>query len=225
MQFTARRITRLRAPLTILLATGTLSFLAAVPAGAAPTAAADRPATAVPAAGATPQALAATALTELAALRDNPDYQAYRRYATTRSQIATLVGGQLGLDPALFDAAWAQADLTHQTALMAAFSQIGVPYRKMAEPGVGFDCSGLTSYAWSVAGLTIPRSSGDQIQTAARLDATTAGAGDLVYYPGHAMMYLGVEGTMVHSPYPGRNVEVDHISERRIDTVLYGDPS
>lgn len=227
MQFSSRRRTRLRASLSILLATGALTFLATGPAEAqsARNIVSARPTAAVPPAGATTQDLAATALTDLGTLRETGDRQAYRRYATTRAQIATLVGGQLGLEPVAFEDAWADADLAHQAAMMAAFSQIGVPYRKMAEPGVGFDCSGLTSYAWSVAGVEIPRSSGTQIQAAERLDAETAIAGDLVYYPGHAMMYLGVPGTMVHAPYPGRDVEVDFISERRIDTVLYGDPA
>ena len=46
-------------------------------------------------------------------------------------------------------------------------------------------------------------------------------AGDLLQYPGHVMMYLGVPGTMVHSPYTGRRVEVDNIPHR---SVRYGNP-
>jgi hypothetical protein len=75
-----------------------------------------------------------------------------------------------------------------------------------------------------VAGLTIPRSSGDQIAAGERLTADTPGAGDLVQYPGHVMMYLGVPGTMVHSPYTGRRVEVDFIPGKRINSVHYADP-
>ena len=42
----------------------------------------------------------------------------------------------------------------------AAQSQMGVPYvAYQATPGVGFDCSGLTSYAWGQAGLYLPHQS------------------------------------------------------------------
>ena len=43
---------------------------------------------------------------------------------------------------------------THQEALLAALTQLGVAYRSStSEPGVGFDCSGLTSFAWGRAGV------------------------------------------------------------------------
>jgi cell wall-associated NlpC family hydrolase len=230
VQFHPGRGARLRAPLAILAATGALTFLAADPVGAEQPAL-STPATATPnvgvtiPAGATVPSLAATAIDQLGIYAMSGSPEALAAFGNARAQIATLVGNELGLDPALFVSAWESTDLVHQTALMGALSQVGVPYRKMAKPGVGFDCSGLTSYAWSVAGRTIPRSSGTQIKAAERVTAETAVAGDLVYYPGHVSMYLGVPGTMVHSPYPGRNVEVDFISERRIDTVLYGNPS
>ena len=38
--------------------------------------------------------------------------------------------------------------------------QLGVPYHyATSEPGVGFDCSGLTHYAWGQAGVYLPRNS------------------------------------------------------------------
>ena len=44
--------------------------------------------------------------------------------------------------------------------LNAAMSQLGVPYRFAAEsPGVAFDCSGLTKYAWGQAGVYLPHQS------------------------------------------------------------------
>jgi cell wall-associated NlpC family hydrolase len=39
-------------------------------------------------------------------------------------------------------------------AVSAAMSQQGVPYRyATSSPGVSFDCSGLTHYAWAQAGV------------------------------------------------------------------------
>ena len=49
------------------------------------------------------------------------------------------------------------------TALAAAESQIGVPYRWGGEsPGGGFDCSGLTQWAWRQAGVDLPRTAAAQ---------------------------------------------------------------
>ena len=60
-----------------------------------------------------------------------------------------------------------------------------------SKPGVGFDCSGLTTYAWGGPASSSHRQSGSQIST--RRHATDAAeAGDLVQYPGHVMMWLGV---------------------------------
>jgi cell wall-associated NlpC family hydrolase len=144
-------------------------------------------------------------------------------YATTRDAIATAVAGRLALDPALMRAAWSRADVPHQTALLAAMTQLGVPYRTNAsKPGVAFDCSGLTTYAWGVAGRQIARQSGTQIKAAVPLTQETAQAGDLMYYPGHAMMYLGVDRAMIHSPYSGKTVEVNVQSKKR--TLRFGEP-
>ena len=105
-------------------------------------------------------------------------------------------------------------------------TQVGVPYRSHSSvEGVGFDCSGLTSYAWGRAGQELYRQSGTQIREAAPLDRSTARAGDLVHYPGHVMIYLGVGDAIVHSVHSGRTVEVDTISERRRNTVNFGDPT
>jgi hypothetical protein len=147
-------------------------------------------------------------------------------YEGDRHGLAVVVASRLGVDAAALESAWRAADVPHQQALMGALSQLGVPYRRLAsKPGVGFDCSGLTAYAWSQAGLNIPHQSGSQIRSIAKRTAATAEAGDIVYYPGHAMMYLGLPGTIVHAPYTGRTVEVDVLSKSRLRSVRYGDPT
>lgn len=147
-------------------------------------------------------------------------------YVTARQAVATEVGARLAIDPIRFVAAWSAADADHQVALMAALSQIGTPYkRRMSVPGVGFDCSGLTTYAWAQAGFALPRNSTAQIRAAEPRDIFSAQAGDLVRYPGHVMMWLGVDRAIVHSPQTGRRVEVVSLSERRFDASKLGDPS
>lgn len=146
------------------------------------------------------------------------------RYGSTRDAIATAVANRLGIEPSRMVEAWANADLAHQTALMAAMSQLGVRYRRnTSAPGVGFDCSGLTAYAWSMAGTEIAHQSRSQIRSAAPRTIDTAQAGDLVYYPGHISMYLGVDKAIVHSPQTGRTVEVSVIGKRR--ALRFADPT
>ncbi len=105
-------------------------------------------------------------------------------------------------------------------------TQVGVPYRSnTSQENVGFDCSGLTTFAWARAGLSLTRQSSAQIREAASIDRTSAKAGDLVQYPGHVMMYLGVGDAIVHSVQTGRTVELDTISSRKSSSVRFGDPT
>lgn len=149
-----------------------------------------------------------------------------RTLAWHRAITARYTAQQLGYDELEMVAAWSAAPLGHQRAVLGALTQIGVPYRSNSSlEGVGFDCSGLTTYAWSGAGVDLFRQSGSQINEAAPLTREVARAGDLVYYPGHVMLYLGIHDAVVHSVHTGRTVEVDTISERRRNTVRWGDPT
>lgn len=139
-------------------------------------------------------------------------------------RIADDIALRVMVDPARLKLAWHAADREHQKALLASLTQLGVPYRRNAsKPGQALDCSGLTTYAWSQAGFVLQRQSTAQIRAAAPRDETTAQAGDLVQYPGHVMMWLGVDRAIIHSPYTGRNVEVDVVSARH--KVRFGDPT
>ena len=138
--------------------------------------------------------------------------------------IAAALAKRLDLDPVHLEHAIANADAEHQEALMAAFTQLGVRYRRNASrPGYGFDCSGLTTYAWGEADVELPRQSRAQINAAATRSFANAQAGDLVYYPGHVMLWLGVGRAIVHSPRPGRRVEVSTARARR--RIRVGDPT
>lgn len=167
--------------------------------------------------------LALVAYDEYAASGDLADYL---DYAEQRAATARFAARQLGYNEFSMIDAWRSTSLDHQHAVLAAMSQVGVPYRSLSsKEDVGFDCSGLTSYAWRTAGEELARQSGSQIKAAERLTRDTAKAGDLVYYPGHVMMYLGVGDAVVHSVQTGRTVEVDTISGRRRNSVRWGDPT
>ena len=85
-------------------------------------------------------------------------------------------------------------------AVEAAKSQIGTPYVwGGAAPG-GFDCSGLTSWAYGQAGLEIPRVAADQT-VGKQVAYQELQPGDLVLWSGHAAMYTG-DGMMIEAGSP-----------------------
>ena len=131
----------------------------------------------------------------------NGDTVAYLEYVEARSETAAQVAISVGMLPEKVQNSWAEGDLGGQRAALAALTQVGVPYKRYTEEeGVSFDCSGLTGYAWDRAGVDLPRSSRYQYRSADRVDPENARVGDLAWYPGHIMLYLGVDSLIVHSP-------------------------
>lgn len=138
----------------------------------------------------------------------------FQRFERARDKVATMTAQEMGLSTSAVRQQFSSTTTAKQRIVLAAMSQLGVPYRSMqSRVGEGFDCSGLTIFAFSEAGLEIPRSSGDQFRAAAERSADEAQAGDLVHYPGHIGIYLGGE-IYVHSRQTGRNVEVTMLPSR-----------
>lgn len=104
-------------------------------------------------------------------------------------------------------------------AVRAALSQLGVRYKFGAKsPGTAFDCSGLTSYAWGVAGVGIPRTSRYQYAGLTHIPTAAAQPGDLIfsYYPiSHVGMYVG-NGQMVSAPRTGDVVKISAVYWSRV---------
>jgi peptidoglycan DL-endopeptidase CwlO len=100
-------------------------------------------------------------------------------------------------------------------AVAAAYSQIGVPYSfATAKPGVSFDCSGLTSWAWSQAGVSIPRVSQDQWAGLPHVALDSIQPGDLIFFykdVHHVGIYVG-NGQIIHAPFTGSTVSFSGIS-------------
>ncbi|MEY3566275.1 MAG: hypothetical protein RLZ19_289 [Actinomycetota bacterium] len=147
-------------------------------------------------------------------------------YVAARAELAAAVGARLWTPGEQFELAWSRADREHQVAVLGALTQLGVPYKRNASlPGVGFDCSGLTTFAWSMAGYQLPRNSTAQIRAAEPRTFDTAQAGDLVRYPGHVMMWLGVGKAIIHSPRSGRVVEIKFMANYSLKRSKVGDPT
>jgi len=214
---------RRRALLASLVLAGTLGLAAAPMLAGSPAAAAPVPAR-IPgdphSRAVIDHAGAALAAHDAFSWAGSPD--AFAAYVGARNTAADAVGAELGVDPAALRAAWARADLAHQKAVLAALTQIHMPYVKnTSDPAVGFDCSGLTAFAWGRAGLTITRQSSAQLSAARPVEQSEAIAGDLAQYPGHVMMYLGTGDAIVHAANRNTDVAIGFLSR----SSRFGDPT
>ncbi|MFV0308516.1 MAG: C40 family peptidase [Desertimonas sp.] len=168
-------------------------------------------------------ALASEALLARAAYVTNGDAESFHTFERSLREAAAGVAVEFAADPAVVTAAWSRAGLDNQTAVLSALTQLGNDYQyASSDPAVGFDCSGLTSFAWRQAGVELPPQSGSQIDVSVPVDAGSAAAGDLVQYPGHVMMYLGFDRAMVHAANEASNVELSQLPDRNLS---WADPS
>lgn len=91
----------------------------------------------------------------------------------------------------------------------SAMSQLGVPWRFAdSRPGIGFDCSGLTKWAWAQAGVELTHSSRAQRWETEWVREKDLRIGDLVFYGSpihHVEIYLG-NNWVIGAPNSGRNV-------------------
>lgn len=107
-------------------------------------------------------------------------------------------------------------------AINAAKTQLGVPWVfAKAEPGVGFDCSGLTKWAWAQAGVALPHQSRAQAALLPEVSAAQAQPGDLLFYYSpisHVGIYLG-GGQLIHSPNSGTAVKIANVNWNNVTRV------
>ena len=95
-----------------------------------------------------------------------------------------------------------------QAIVDAARSQIGASYSwGTSKPGVSFDCSGLSSYAYAQAGKDLPRTSSQQVAAGTTIPKSQAQPGDLVVWPGHLGIYAGGDTVIDAGRTPGAVTE------------------
>lgn len=100
-------------------------------------------------------------------------------------------------------------------AVYAADAQLGVPYRYGGSNPDGFDCSGLVQYAYSVAGIQVPRTTSAQLRAAQKVSLANLRPGDLVFFrfawkPSHVGIYAG-GGRFIHAPSTGKEVSYERL--------------
>ncbi|WP_425245755.1 NlpC/P60 family protein [Streptomyces sp. NEAU-NA10] len=109
------------------------------------------------------------------------------------------------------------ADASYTTkaekALAFARAQIGKPYVWGATGPESYDCSGLTQAAWKAAGVTLPRTTYDQVNAGTTVPLANALPGDLIFFYDdvtHVGIYIG-NGMMIHAPKPGAYVREESV--------------
>ncbi len=118
----------------------------------------------------------------------------------------------LGLDPS------AATSIAIKTAL----SKVGSPYVWGATGPDSFDCSGLTSFAYAAAGISLPHSSSAQAGYGTPVSRSQLKPGDLVFFYSpisHVGLYIG-DGKMVHARTEGQPVAVTSVDQAGYNTAV-----
>ena len=99
-------------------------------------------------------------------------------------------------------------------AIGAAISVLGTQYVFGGADPNGFDCSGLTMWAWGQAGVSLPHSAYEQYSTLPHVSLSDIQPGDIVYYGDvspHVAIYIG-NGRIIHARHPGPGGQVQEDS-------------
>ncbi|MGY1804603.1 NlpC/P60 family protein [Blastococcus sp. SYSU D00922] len=140
---------------------------------------------------------------------DIADYQ--RQYdALTAPQQAQVARAHGGTEAQAVPSGVVAPSGAAQVAVDTALAQVGDAYVWGAGGPDSFDCSGLTQYAYSAAGVSLPHSSRSQSTMGTPVSVGDLQPGDLLFYyspTSHVAMYVG-NGKMVHASTSSKPVMV-----------------
>lgn len=122
--------------------------------------------------------------------------------------LADLVAERGGVKADELVEVWSSTSDQRYRVILAALAQVGDGYRYASAGPDLFDCSGLSKYAWGSVGVSLFHNSKRQIDAAIPKDKKDLLPGDLVWRPGHVMVYLGVGDLIVNAVQPGVPVSV-----------------
>jgi peptidoglycan DL-endopeptidase CwlO len=96
-------------------------------------------------------------------------------------------------------------------AVQYAYDQLGCPYvyGGTGPCADGFDCSGLTMMAWAAAGVSIPRTSYEQLDDLPQVALGDQQPGDILVFldGGHVGIYVG-DNKLIDAPQTGEDVQL-----------------
>ncbi|MBU3160828.1 C40 family peptidase [Clostridium frigoris] len=114
-----------------------------------------------------------------------------------------------------------------QAAIIAyASTFLGTPYLWGGTTPSGFDCSGFTQYVYAHFGISVGRTTFDQINDGVEVPRDKLQPGDLVFFgtfanPHHMGMYIG-DNNYIHAPHTGDVIKIspvgrnDYVTARRV---------
>jgi peptidoglycan DL-endopeptidase CwlO len=106
-------------------------------------------------------------------------------------------------------------------ALDHAMSKIGSPYRYGASGPNAFDCSGLVSWAFKKAGVSLPRTSRAMSRVGTPVSRDELRPGDLVFFykpVSHVGIYIG-DGKIVHASSKKSPVKISDIGRMKFNSA------
>ena len=114
-----------------------------------------------------------------------------------------------------------KASASKQSVIKTAKRMLGVKYRYGGtSPYKGFDCSGLVQYSHKLAGINLPRTTGQQYKATRPISRRYLKAGDLVFFKiavsravSHVGIYLG-NNKFIHAPSSGKRVKISSLKEK-----------
>lgn len=119
------------------------------------------------------------------------------------------------------------ASVSGNNVIAYASNFLGTPYLwGGTSPSTGFDCSGFTQYVYAHFGISLGRTTYNQINDGYEVSRDQLQAGDLVFFgkggdPTHMGIYIG-NNTYIHSPRTGDVLKIspmtrtDYITARRV---------
>ena len=119
------------------------------------------------------------------------------------------------------------ATISENAVIAYASNFLGTPYLWGGTTPSGFDCSGFTQYVYKHFGVSLGRTTYDQINDGIQVSRDNLRAGDLVFFgssgnPHHMGIYVG-NNTYIHSPRTGDVIKVspmtrtDYLTARRVN--------
>ena len=103
-----------------------------------------------------------------------------------------------------------------QLVVQTALSLVGYPYRMGGDrPETGFDCSGFVQYVFKVHGITLPRTTRQQLKVGRRVFRRKFKPGDLLFFKisrnhYHVGIYIG-HGKMIHVSFREKKVIIENV--------------
>ena len=120
-----------------------------------------------------------------------------------------------GFDPAFIPTAPLPDGSRASQVIAIAMQYLGVPYVwGGASPSQGFDCSGLTTYAFAQIGVSLPHHAASQYNYGTPVSPEELQPADLVFFNGlgHMGMYIG-GGQFIHAPHTGDVVKISSLGD------------